>query len=83
MNATRAVTVSSRAAAPRPASPARAPRPARQSDSPLYSIGRVQTPTLAILVRRELEIRQFRPRDYWEVRGTFVPAGAPPRPPRR
>ena len=81
MNATRAVTVSSRAAAPRP----RAPQPPgpprrgqrRQSDSPLYSIGRVQTPTLAILVRRELEIRQFRPRDYWEVRGVFVPAGAP------
>jgi len=76
MNATRAVTVSSRAAAPR----ARVARPARrrqrgQSDSPLYSIGRVQTPTLAILVRRELEIRQFRPRDYWEVRGVFVPEG--------
>src|SRR5262245_42969193 len=79
MNATRAVTVSSRAAAPRP----REPRPPRRgqrgrSDSPLYSIGRVQTPTLAIIVRRELEIRQFRPRDYWEVRGVFVPAGAPP-----
>ncbi|HSS38699.1 MAG TPA: DNA topoisomerase, partial [Polyangia bacterium] len=30
----------------------------------------------AILVRRELEIRQFRPRDYWEVRGLFVPIGS-------
>jgi len=78
MNATRAVTVSSRAAAPR-VRPARPPRRGQrgQSDSPLYSIGRVQTPTLAILVRRELEIRQFSPRDYWEVRGAFVPAGAP------
>ena len=78
MNATRAVTVSSRSAAPRPR-PARPPRRGQrgQSDSPLYSIGRVQTPTLAILVRRELEIRQFRPRDYWEVRGLFAPAGAP------
>jgi DNA topoisomerase III len=78
MNATRAVTVSSRAAAaPRPRS-ARPPRRGQhgQSDSPLYSIGRVQTPTLAILVRRELEIRQFRPRDYWEVRGLFAPEGA-------
>jgi DNA topoisomerase-3 len=78
MNATRAVTVSSRAAGPRvPA--ARPPRPGRRGhgDAPLYSIGRVQTPTLAILVRRELEIRQFRPRDYWEVRGQFVPAGTP------
>jgi DNA topoisomerase III len=75
MNATRAVTVSSRAATPRPARP-----PGRgqrgQSDSPLYSIGRVQTPTLAILVRRELEIRQFRPCDYWEVRGLFAPQGS-------
>jgi DNA topoisomerase-3 len=78
MNATRAVTVSSRAAAPRPRTP-QPPRRGRrgQSDSPLYSIGRVQTPTLAILVRRELEIRQFQPRDYWEVRGLFVPAGTP------
>jgi DNA topoisomerase III len=79
MNATRAVTVSSRAAAPRPRAPRPTPPPRRgqraHSDSPLYSIGRVQTPTLAILVRRELEIRQFRPRDYWEVRGTFVSAG--------
>jgi DNA topoisomerase-3 len=80
MNATRAVTVSSRAAAPRPRvarPPRRGQRGRRQSDSPLYSIGRVQTPTLAILVRRELEIRQFRPRDYWEVRGLFAPAGTP------
>jgi len=76
MNATRAVTVSSRAAAPRPRSAQPARRGQRgKSDSPLYSIGRVQTPTLAILVRRELEIRKFRPRDYWEVRGQFVPAG--------
>ncbi len=78
MNATRAVTVSARAAAPSPRL-ARAPRGGRRAhgDSPLYSVGRVQTPTLAILVRRELEIRQFRPRDYWEVRGVFLPAGAP------
>ena len=76
MNATRAVTVSSRAAAPRPrlAGPPRGGQRG-QSDSPLYSIGRVQTPTLAILVRRELEIRQFRPCDYWEVRGLFAPQG--------
>jgi DNA topoisomerase-3 len=39
----------------------------------VYSIGRVQTPTLAILVKRELAIRTFRPEDYWEVRGTFSP----------
>jgi DNA topoisomerase III len=35
------------------------------------SVGRVQTPTLAILFNRELEIRNFRPRDYWRVTATF------------
>ncbi|MBP9218225.1 MAG: DNA topoisomerase III [Sterolibacterium sp.] len=30
-------------------------------------VGRVQTPTLAILVEREEKIRSFLPRDYWEV----------------
>ena len=37
----------------------------------LTTVGRVQTPTLAILVDREEKIRAFRPRDYWEVHGTF------------
>lgn len=35
------------------------------------SAGRVQTPTLAILVHREREIANFVPDDYWEVHGTF------------
>ncbi|HEY5912350.1 MAG TPA: DNA topoisomerase III [Verrucomicrobiae bacterium] len=35
------------------------------------TVGRVQTPTLAILVEREERIRKFVPRDYWEVIGTF------------
>jgi DNA topoisomerase-3 len=34
-------------------------------------VGRVQTPTLAILVEREERIRQFVPRDFWELIGTF------------
>ena len=34
-------------------------------------VGRVQTPTLAILVEREERIRKFIPRDFWEVLGTF------------
>lgn len=34
-------------------------------------VGRVQTPTLAILVEREKKIREFVPRDYWEVFATF------------
>jgi DNA topoisomerase-3 len=35
------------------------------------TVGRVQTPTLAIVVEREQKIRAFQPRDYWEVIGTF------------
>jgi DNA topoisomerase-3 len=39
-------------------------------------VGRVQTPTLAILVEREEKIKRFIPRDYWEVHATFgVAAG--------
>lgn len=34
-------------------------------------VGRVQTPTLSILVEREQKIRQFQPRDYWEVEAEF------------
>ena len=37
----------------------------------LTTVGRVQTPTLAILVEREEKIRAFVPRDYWELHGTF------------
>ena len=37
----------------------------------LTTVGRVQTPTLAILTEREERIRAFRPRNYWEVIGTF------------
>ena len=37
----------------------------------LTTVGRVQTPTLAILVEREEAIRAFKPRDYWEVHARF------------
>lgn len=37
-------------------------------------VGRVQTPTLAIVNEREERIRKFVPRDYWEVHATFVAA---------
>ena len=43
--------------------------PARE----LLSVGRVQTPTLAMLVDRELEIRRFVPEDYLEIVATFEP----------
>jgi DNA topoisomerase-3 len=56
MNATRAVTVRNRAG----------------GHTSLYSIGRVQTPTLAMIVAREQQIRGFVPRDYWEVRAQLT-----------
>ena len=37
----------------------------------LTTVGRVQTPTLAIVVGREEQIRRFVARDYWEVRARF------------
>ncbi|MBL8527496.1 MAG: DNA topoisomerase III [Burkholderiales bacterium] len=38
----------------------------------LTTVGRVQTPTLAIVVDREKSIKGFVPRDYWEVRASFA-----------
>jgi DNA topoisomerase-3 len=35
------------------------------------SVGRVQTPTLAIVFNRELEIRNFQPRAYWRITARF------------
>jgi DNA topoisomerase-3 len=58
LNATRAVTVRHRTG----------------GDSPLYSIGRVQTPTLALVVARDRAIAAFVPGKYWEVKGTFTTA---------
>ncbi|WP_223749818.1 DNA topoisomerase 3 [Myxococcus sp. XM-1-1-1] len=39
----------------------------------MLSVGRVQTPTLAMVVEREWAIRNFVPRDYLEVVATFAP----------
>jgi DNA topoisomerase-3 len=38
----------------------------------LTTVGRVQTPTLAILVEREEKIKKFVPRDFCEVHATFT-----------
>ena len=38
----------------------------------LTTVGRVQTPTLAIVVEREEKIRAFKSRDYWEIHATFA-----------
>jgi len=37
----------------------------------VLSIGRVQTPTLAMIVNRQLEIDHFKPEDYWELRTIY------------
>ena len=38
----------------------------------LTTVGRVQTPTLAVMVEREEQIRKFISRDYWEIHATFL-----------
>ena len=37
----------------------------------VQSLGRVQTPTLALVVRRDREIEGFKPHDYYRLRATF------------
>src|SRR5882672_8342539 len=41
----------------------------------LTTVGRVQTPTLTILVEREEKIKKFISRTYWEIIGTFQAKG--------
>ncbi len=48
----------------------------RSSFDGAVSLGRVQTPTLAILARREEEIRAFKPEPYWVVDAQFEAAQA-------
>lgn len=37
----------------------------------VFSAGRVQTPTLALIVKREREIDDFKPEPFWEIIATF------------
>ena len=37
----------------------------------VLSVGRVQTPTLALVVKRQAEIENFKPRTYWELKTTY------------
>ncbi|MCO4771530.1 MAG: DNA topoisomerase 3 [Deltaproteobacteria bacterium] len=55
LNATRAMTVQLR----------------DRTGGTLLSLGRVQTPTLALMVNRENAIRNFEPQDFWKVLVTF------------
>src|SRR6201999_4499494 len=49
----------------------------RSSFDGAVSLGRVQTPTLAILARREEEIRAFVPEPYWVVDAAFEAVPSP------
>jgi DNA topoisomerase-3 len=51
----------------------------RSSFDGAVSLGRVQTPTLAIIARREEEIRAFVPEPYWLVDARFEPSEDPAR----
>src|SRR4051794_10307976 len=51
----------------------------RSSFDGAVSLGRVQTPTLAIVARREVEIREFKPEPYWLVDAMFAAVAGEPR----
>ncbi|MFF2450405.1 DNA topoisomerase III [Neobacillus sp. NPDC058068] len=44
----------------------------KQGFSDVFSVGRVQTPTLALIVKRELEIENFKAEPFWEVLAHFL-----------
>ncbi len=50
----------------------------RSSFDGAVSLGRVQTPTLALIARREEEIRAFKPEAYWLVDALFEPSSGEP-----
>ena len=58
MNATRAYTI-------------RYARGTGKNSRQVLSVGRVQTPTLALVVKRQAEIDHFVPRTYWELKTTY------------
>ena len=43
----------------------------RAGDRQVLSVGRVQTPTLALVVKRQAEIENFVPRTYWELKTNY------------
>jgi DNA topoisomerase-3 len=46
-----------------------------RSSGGVWSVGRVQTPTLALVVQRDLEIENFKPRPYWVIKALFSVEG--------
>jgi len=47
----------------------------KANDNTVWSVGRVQTPTLRLLVERENEIRNFKPTPYWVIKAVFDKEG--------
>lgn len=47
----------------------------RQGFKDVFSAGRVQTPTLALIVKREHEIESFVSQPFWEVQASFIVNG--------
>ena len=47
----------------------------KSSDRSVWSVGRVQTPTLKLLVDREKEIESFKPEPYWVIKALFEKEG--------
>jgi len=47
----------------------------KSKDKSVWSVGRVQTPTLALLVKREEEIENFKPQEYYIIKATFEKDG--------
>jgi DNA topoisomerase-3 len=46
-----------------------------RSSGGVWSVGRVQTPTLTLVVQRDLEIENFRPKPYWVIKALFSVEG--------
>uniref|UniRef100_A0A7C5T1U0 DNA topoisomerase n=1 Tax=Thermocrinis ruber TaxID=75906 RepID=A0A7C5T1U0_9AQUI len=46
-----------------------------RSSGGVWSVGRVQTPTLALVVQRDLEIENFKPKPYWVIKALFSVEG--------
>lgn len=47
----------------------------KSSDGSVWSVGRVQTPTLKLIVDRDTEIENFKPQPYWVIKALFNKEG--------
>jgi len=48
----------------------------KSSDRSVWSVGRVQTPTLKLIVQREEEIKNFQPEEFFVIKATFEGKGS-------